>query len=734
MTNMKQILKTPRWLHFAATCAVWASLPAEADNYQEVVLADNPAAYYRFEELPGDVTLTDSSATGAYGGSYFSPDGVYPKLAKPGISTNSAFFHPYVDGGGMPMNPYAEVPYTSDLNQSGPFTAEVWVRATSASAADFRSPLSAFGGWGDSSGWFIYQSPEAGSPSTWIWVQKGGGIWLGGVPVNKFQWEHLVGVYDGKDVTFYVNGVQAGISDATTALPNSNAPLHIGTRDTAYGFFDGNVDEVAIYNSALSADRVRLHYEVGRTNVSNRPVSPEVVQEPVAATSYAGRSVKFSVGADGTAPLFYQWYKGNAAIEGRTNSDLVFASSITDNNAQYKVVITNAYGAVTSSPAALSVATDLLLVSSPASIERKVGSKAAFMAIADGAIPVNYQWYRDGQDIEGATNQTLWLDNLQLASDNTAYYVRISNAWNITNSETAMLTVHARETDVPLTGYAKVVALDDPVAFWRLDEAQDSTVAIDVVGSFDGTYTPGNGTITFGQTAGIPGETNAAAQVTGGARVAIPWALELNPHGPFTAEGWFMPTSTATDSGDYRTIFSSMGSGPTGWLLYQQPDNRFAWVVFNDNWISSFIGDTVDVVEANTWYHIALTYDGNLFRINVNGRQVASSRYDIFIPNRNGAANLGWRSDNDYKPFQGLVDDVAFYNKALTLEQIQAHHAASIRLGAAKSGNSIILSWPFGMLQEASSVEGAYVDIPMATSPYTVSIGGDAKFYRVKTQ
>ena len=139
--------------------------------------------------------------------------------------------------------------------------------------------------------------------------------------------------------------------------------------------------------------------------------------------------------------------------------------------------------------------------------------------------------------------------------------------------------------------------------------------------------------------------------VTNGARVKVPYALELNPLGPFTAEAWVRPSSTAWDPLDYRTIFSSMGAGPTGWLLYQQPNNTFAWVVFSDNWISTFIGDPIDTVTADTWYHIALTYDGALFHIYVNGQLTVSQRYDIYNPARSdGMTHLGWRNDNDWRP------------------------------------------------------------------------------------
>jgi hypothetical protein len=281
------------------------------------------------------------------------------------------------------------------------------------------------------------------------------------------------------------------------------------------------------------------------------------------------------------------------------------------------------------------------------------------------------------------------------------------------------------------------------VAYWRLDEPDASTVAVDAAGSFDGEYdalgagafTPG--VFTYGATTGIPNETNKAVVVTNGARIKIPYALELNPYGPFAAEAWVQPSSLSFDSSDHRTVFSSEGNGvggPVGWLLYQEPNHQFAWVLFADNWISSWVVDPVTTIVANNWYHIVLQYDGSLFYIYVNGNQVASAPYDDFLPNRNGAVNLGWRSDNDWKPFAGTIDDVAFYNKALTPAQIEAHYYATVRLSISKSGNSITLTWPFGTLQQADNVTGTYTDMPSATSPQTIQMGATPKYYRVKVQ
>jgi hypothetical protein len=304
-----------------------------------------------------------------------------------------------------------------------------------------------------------------------------------------------------------------------------------------------------------------------------------------------------------------------ATITGETNDILAFTCAYADNGANYKVVVTNLYGSATSAPAALTVMTDLLLVSSPASITRHVCSKAAFIAVPGGVLPVTYQWYKGTTQIPGATDQTLWLSNLKSADDQTTCYAHITNPWANTNSDPATLTVAPRVVTVPITGYAKVIMADDPVPYWRLDEPDGSATAVDAAGSFDGTYTPGTGSITY-----------------------------------------------------------------------------------------------------------------------LNGNLSATQAYDAFIPNGDGWASLGFRFDGGSGGFDGAIDDVAFYNKALTLKQIQAHYNATVELGIKRSGNNVILSWPLGTLQSAPVVTGAYTNMPSATSPFANAVSQTPQFYRVKVQ
>lgn len=731
----RKFLKRRLFLPLVAATGLFGVPAVNAASYADTVLADGPVAYYRFEDAASSFVITNALNPDVNQGNVIYDDfGTYPQFEQAGIGSNSVAFHLYTPEGGTAQKSNIEIPWAPELNPEGAFTTECWARATSWGTGS-RCFLSSFQNY--NAGWWFRQ--ESGSTPRWLYVHDGGtGAYMAAGAITKNEWTHLAVTYDGTTVRFYANGVEKWTATPATALhPNGSGSLRIGGESgTGDEFFDGNVDEVAIYSKVLTVDQLKLHYEVGRTNIAVPPTPAAVTENPVASSAYAGRTATFSVNATGTLPLSYQWYKGTAPIPGATSDLLSFNCAYADNGVTYFAIVTNLYGSATSTPAALTVMTDLTLESSPTSITRNVGSKAAFIVVPGGALPVTYQWYKGTTAIPGATDQTLWFSNLQLTEDQTTYYAKVTNPWGTTNTEPVTLTVVPRATVVPITGYAKVVMADDPVAFWRLDEPEGSSIAVDAAGSFDGEYTPNLGTITYGVASGIPGETNNAVAVTEKSHVKIPWAVELNPHGPFTAELWLKPASLNTTA-DFRNAASSEGlqqAGPHGWLLYHMNGgNTLTWVLFSQNWNGAWLGGG-GPVEPNKWYHVALTYDGSVFRAYCNGSLTAEQAYDSFQPNMDGWTSLGFRFDGNGLGFDGAIDDVAFYKKALTADQVQAHYNATVKLGIAKVGGNIVLTWPFGTLQQADQPTGTFSDVASATSPYTTAIGTAAKFYRVKVQ
>jgi len=750
----------------AAALALFAVQKAHG-AYSDVILSNNPVAYYRLEELTGttafDATTNHLDATYA-----FDPDtnGVsfWPELGLPGITTNSILFRHYTDDSSVFHHGFVDIPYnillapvTGDGQHGAPFSAECWAQPLT-QPADYSTPLAMFGKYetgpyANASGWNFYQSP--GPSSSWILnVKNGPFATASAVPIQPLQWYHLAVTFDGSTFVFYVNGVAQVTSGGNTGyLADHGFNGQIGAGDIpTYLPFNGGVDEVAFYTNVLTAAQILNHYQVGTNSFSNRSFPPFILENPLDATVSSGSAAKFTVVADGATPLSYKWLRNGVPVSGANTNPFSFITSYpADNGATFQVVLSNAFGMATSSVATLTVNGTLNIDHSPFSITRQDGSNsmAAFRVAASGSVPIRYQWFKVVGTvtnlISGATNDTLWLSGLALSDDGNSYFARVTNSFVVTNSDQATLAVVARTSSVPITAHATVVIADHPVAYWRLDESDGSSTAVDAVGSFDGTYAGGSD-LTFGWPAGIPHESDPAIHLTNTATVTIPYALELNPvTGPWSAEFWLQPTSQ--DPNNFHTPISSEGSVPGhiyGWNIYQHVASAWTFACFNGGTGPGFFSDFADLpLTNNVWYHIVVTDDLTTIRMFVNNRQVTSlARNGNFIPNGingdpsvlGGPTTFGVRSDGGFGDWDGGMDEVAFYNYALSAAQISNHFLNTTKLSITKSGGNVILTWGAGALQAASAVTGVYTNVPGATSPYTNAISGSAKFFRARLQ
>ena len=514
------------------------------------------------------------------------------------------------------------------------------------------------------------------------------------------------------------------------------------------------MDEIAIYTNALSAAQVANHYTVGTNSIRPSPTPPSFIQQPADASTFAGVPVTFSSQASGTAPLSYQWTRqGSGAIPNATNNTFTITPVYPgDNGAIFFVTATNSVGHTNSTTAMLTVQTNLNMLNDPFSITRRAGSYAAFRVVANGALPITYQWHSISnlvdRTITGATKDTLWLSNVQASADGTLYYAQVTGPFGSALSGQAMLSVIAHATNSAIsTAYSQIVMADSPVAYWRLDETNGSAIAADSVGSFDGGYSSVGTDLTFGYPTGIPKDIDTAIHVTNSAIVSVPYALELNPvTGPWSYEFWIQPTSL---SGNFPAPISSegnpgnAGANLTGWNIYQHQANVWTWNIYNGGANGSFTSEFADnPIVPGTWYHMVLTDDGTNMVWYSNNRLVFSTTHSAvgFIQNgingdpsvAGGPTTLAIRSDGAFGGWDGGIENVAVYNYVLSPQQIQNHFLNTTRLTTVSSGNSITLKWPVGTLQSATNVSGPYVNVIGATPPsYTTSTTSPQVFYRV---
>ena len=73
-------------------------------------------------------------------------------------------------------------------------------------------------------------------------------------------WHHIVGTYDKQYLRLYLNGDEIGSESSTLTLDSSSKNLSIGYNDAGTKYFNGDIDDVRLYNRALSTDEISTLY------------------------------------------------------------------------------------------------------------------------------------------------------------------------------------------------------------------------------------------------------------------------------------------------------------------------------------------------------------------------------------------------------------------------------------------------------------------------------------------
>jgi len=175
------------------------------------------------------------------------------------------------------------------------------------------------------------------------------------------------------------------------------------------------------------------------------------VQAPVAITSHPlsttvnqGQIANFSVVANGTGPLNYQWRRNGVAIPGAPNSPNFATAPTTpaDNGAKFRVLVSNAVSSSLSNEATLTVNLTPVITVQPQDVTVSAGTPAQFNVTATGTPPLTFIWRKNGQAIPGAPNLPSFTTAPTTPGNNGELYsVRISNSAGFVVSNSALLTV-----------------------------------------------------------------------------------------------------------------------------------------------------------------------------------------------------------------------------------------------------------------------------------------------------
>ncbi|WP_424099030.1 filamentous hemagglutinin N-terminal domain-containing protein [Moorena producens] len=231
------------------------------------------------------------------------------------------------------------------------------------------------------------------------------------------------------------------------------------------------------------------------------------------------------------------------------------------------------------------------------------------------------------------------------------------------------------------TTYNQAVLGDNPIVYWSLDETSGSTAFNATGNGFNGTYE--------GVTQGVPGISGTAGEFNGKKDTAVDIGtvrsgsdLDISNQS-FTVEAWIKPNEIGKSQSYFGIHNEDQGTNDKGNSLYFRLTNQ-ASVRFGD--FPNDLETPDDIIEVDNWYHIVASYDktsGNN-TIFVNGREINRNDQGAFKGLDPRILIGNWtKSHNLNQPFNGVIDEVAVYNTALSPETVAQHYLIGQRsLGA----------------------------------------------------
>lgn len=166
-----------------------------------------------------------------------------------------------------------------------------------------------------------------------------------------------------------------------------------------------------------------------------------------------------------------------------------------------------------------------------------------------------------------------------------------------------------------------------------------------------------------------------------GDRVDVGLSASLRPTNAMTLTAWLYSNDPFRAGADMVVTNDFPDTSPSGYALFvNENSNDINFVTFDGTWTNAGLVAT-NAFQANEWFHLAATFDGTTKKIYVNGMELTSTTWANTI---SYADNPFYKIGTDYndqanRSWNGKMDELTFWNKALTQAEIRDYMCRSLQ-------------------------------------------------------
>jgi Concanavalin A-like lectin/glucanases superfamily len=621
-------------------------------------------------------------------------------------------------------NTYVDVGNPASLSITGSITLSAWVMLHNTNPDD--AVIISKRGSSGSLGYKLAETLDQGPNQAQLTLSQDGTAdttSYGATTLKTNTWYHIVGVYDTSvpSVHIYVNGVldDGNMGPAPSSIHNTTATAEIG-RDQGGGAtnIDGIIDDVRIYNRALSAHEVQQLYQYGQAlhkppnNLGLIGYWPMNEGSGLKAGDFSGFG---HIGIFNNSPIWTSGKLGGAlSFNGNTPDALVISNSsgVADNLANMSIALwfkttepgmgaliskifddTNVPGWMLlmgelSNPGRISFQTQ-----QDASTWHLAQTNAAYndgkwhhlVATLSGGVEGTITIYVDGAAVSTTANDsgTVTTDSnaqnivigdsvshtdigITSAIDDVRIYNRALGAVDVANlydQGTAGAT-QVNASSAALDEHTSLGPSGGLVGHWTFDGADTQSSIADVSGQGNNGYMIGAATSSE-KIAGVLGQalnfdTTNYVQISNG----TPYDFT---NGTFSVSAWFKPSSNI---GSVQRIVDHAGGCGNGWTL--EYDDGFASTKGLSLQLNNadFPGSNINVITLGKWQQVGFTDNAGTVTFYVNGVAQGSTSGTQLPLAANDNLVLGGASCRTNRNISAGIDDVRVYNRALSAAEM----------------------------------------------------------------